>query len=128
MVDIDHFKRVNDKYGHTTGGDEVLKELGKMCRESVREIDLVGRFGGEEFVVLLPEADLVMAREVAERLRKFVAKTQIQTSVGELSITVSIGVAAYDENTPELEILIARADQAMYVAKHRGRNRVAVSR
>jgi diguanylate cyclase (GGDEF)-like protein/PAS domain S-box-containing protein len=128
MVDIDHFKRVNDKYGHTTGGDPVLVALAKQCRESVREIDLVGRYGGEEFVILLPETDLETARDVAERLRKIIAQMQIQTEVGILSITVSMGVASYDEKTPDLETLIARADQAMYVAKRKGRNRVVVSR
>ncbi|KAF0108657.1 MAG: GAF domain-containing protein [Anaerolineaceae bacterium] len=128
MVDIDHFKRINDRYGHTVGGDPVLKALAGQCRESVREIDLVSRYGGEEFVILLPETDLATAREVAERLREIIANTQVQTTVGKLSITVSMGVAEYNDNTPNLETLIARADQAMYVAKHKGRNRVAINR
>jgi len=128
MVDIDHFKDINDKYGHTIGGDPVLKALGQQCRENVREIDLIARYGGEEFVILLPETNLEAALEIAERLRISIANMQIRTKVGILHITVSMGVSAYSENTPDLETLITRADQAMYLAKHKGRNRVAVGR
>lgn len=126
MLDIDRFKRVNDVYGHPVG-DQVLQALAKHCQGSVREIDLVGRYGGEEFVFLLPETTLDKAREIAERLRKTIAQTPIPTEAGELNVTISAGLAMYDENTADLETLIARADQAMYVAKHKGRNRIAIS-
>ncbi len=127
MLDIDHFKRVNDTHGHPIG-DVVLKTLAIRFQGSVREIDLVGRYGGEEFVFLLPETALDKAREIAERLRKTIAQTPIPTEAGELNVTISAGLAMYDENTSDLETLIARADQAMYVAKHKGRNRIAISR
>ncbi|MDI6770195.1 MAG: GAF domain-containing protein [Anaerolineales bacterium] len=127
MLDIDHFKRVNDNHGHPIG-DVVLKALAIRFLGSVREIDLVGRYGGEEFVFLLPETTLDKTREIAERLRKTIAQTPIPTEAGELNVTISAGLAMYDENTADLETLIARADQAMYVAKHKGRNRIAISR
>jgi diguanylate cyclase (GGDEF)-like protein len=127
MLDIDHFKRVNDTHSHPIG-DQVLQVLAKQCQNSVREIDLVGRYGGEEFIFLLPETNLEVAKEIAERLRRTIANMLFPTDKGELSMTVSLGVAMYDENTLDLETMIARADQAMYVAKHRGRNRIAVSR
>jgi diguanylate cyclase (GGDEF)-like protein/PAS domain S-box-containing protein len=127
MLDIDRFKRVNDTYGHPVG-DQVLQALAKHCQSSVREIDLVARYGGEEFVILLPETDLEAAKQIAERLRRTIANLLIPTDRGELGVTVSVGVAMYDENTLDLETLIARADQAMYVAKHRGRNRIVIGR
>ncbi len=128
LADIDHFKRINDRYGHTLGGDPVLKALAEQIHSNVREIDLLGRYGGEEFVVLLPETDLQSTCDVAERIRKAVEEMEVQTTKGNIRITISLGIAACDEHTPTLQILIARADQAMYVAKRKGRNRVAVSR
>jgi len=127
MIDIDHFKKINDAYGHDVG-DKVLQELAKRCKRCVREIDLIGRHGGEEFVILLPETDLDASLAVGERLRNAISHSPI--CIGEtieLNVTASIGVARKDENTPNLEILITRADQAMYIAKHKGRNRVARS-
>ncbi|HLO17163.1 MAG TPA: GGDEF domain-containing protein [Anaerolineales bacterium] len=91
-------------------------------------IDLVGRYGGEELIILLPETDRAMAMKVAERLRSSIATTPIKVADMEVFVTVSIGVATKDENTTHLETLIARADQAMYIAKHKGRNRVAMSK
>ena len=126
MLDLDHFKQVNDNHGHLIG-DIVLQEFAKCCKNSVREIDMIGRYGGEELIIFLPETDLKTAKQVAERIRKQVAKCPIKASGREINITVSIGVAGRDENTSGLETLIARADQAMYIAKHKGRNRVAVS-
>lgn len=127
MLDLDHFKRVNDTYGHPIG-DEVLKEFAKRCKSSVREVDLVGRYGGEELIILLPETDPKAAMQVAERLRASIAATPFKVTGNEIPVTVSIGVATKDENTLHLETLIARADQAMYIAKHKGRNRVAISK
>lgn len=127
MLDADHFKNINDTYGHLIG-DRVLKEFAKRCKASVREVDLVGRYGGEELIILLPETDRGLALQAAERLRASIAATPIRIAEKEIPLTVSIGVAAKDEHTLHLETLIARADQAMYIAKHRGRNRVAISK
>ena len=124
MLDADHFKRVNDSYGHAVG-DLVLRELAQCCLSSLRDADLVGRYGGEEFVILLPETLLPDACLFAERLRHTVAAQSI-TIAGQssLSITISIGVAVLDEDMPNLEKLIEAADQALYQAKQHGRNRV----
>jgi diguanylate cyclase (GGDEF)-like protein len=126
MLDLDHFKNFNDTYGHHTG-DLVLQIFAQRSRNSIREVDLIGRYGGEEIVIFLPETDLDIAVQVAERLRKSVADLPIRISEQDLWITVSIGVSRRDEHTAELETLIARADQAMYIAKHKGRNQVAIS-
>lgn len=127
MLDLDYFKQINDRYGHAVG-DQVLAEFSRRCKSSVREIDLVGRYGGEELVILLPETDRRTAMLVAERLQASIGATPIRADDQEIPITVSIGVATKDEHTPHLDALIARADQAMYIAKHRGRNRVALSK
>jgi diguanylate cyclase (GGDEF)-like protein len=126
MLDLDHFKNINDKYGHQVG-DQVLQDFADICLQSVCEDDLVGRYGGEEVIILLPETDRELALRVAERLGDSVAEKSFLTAEGEISVTVSIGVATQDENTPHFDALIARADQALYIAKHKGRNRVAVS-
>jgi diguanylate cyclase (GGDEF)-like protein len=127
MLDLDHFKQINDTYGHPVG-DLVLREFAIRCRCSVREVDLVGRYGGEELIILLPETDRKAALQVAERLRASIAVTPFKIADQEIAVTVSIGVAEKNENTLRLEMLIARADQAMYIAKHKGRNRVALSK
>lgn len=127
MLDLDHFKQINDTYGHPVG-DQVLREFADRCKRSVREVDLVGRYGGEELVILLPETDRPTSMQVAERLRVSIAATPIRVYDKEIALTVSIGVATKDENTQQLETLIARADQAMYIAKHKGRNCVAMSK
>jgi diguanylate cyclase (GGDEF)-like protein len=127
MLDLDHFKQVNDEYGHLVG-DQVLQEFAKRCNASVREVDLVGRYGGEELIILLPETDRETSLQVAERLRNSVAAAPIRVFDKEIIVTVSMGVASQDENTTDLETLIARADQAMYIAKHKGRDRVAMSK
>jgi diguanylate cyclase (GGDEF)-like protein len=127
LLDLDHFKQINDTYGHPVG-DQVLKEFADRCQKSVREVDLVGRYGGEELIILLPETDRKTSMYVAERLRTSIASRPIRVCDKEISVTVSIGVASQDENTTDLETLIARADQAMYIAKHKGRNRVAMSK
>jgi len=127
MLDLDHFKQINDNYGHQSG-DHILLEFAKRCKDSVREMDLVGRYGGEEIIILLPETDLITALQIAERTCASIADTPMKVGQQEINVTASIGVAAKDENTLQLETLIARADQAMYIAKHKGRNFVAVSR
>jgi diguanylate cyclase (GGDEF)-like protein len=127
MFDIDNFKTINDTHGHLAG-DRVLRAVAKVAREAVRSIDSLIRWGGEEFIVLLPDTDLEAALPVAERLREAIAGMRINVSDEELSITVSLGVAKKDENSLDLETLVARVDQALYIAKFRGRNRVATSK
>jgi diguanylate cyclase (GGDEF)-like protein len=126
MLDLDHFKKINDQFGHQAG-DQILRDFAARCLISVRDGDLVGRYGGEEVIILLPETDREMAMRVAERLGAAVAEKPFQTFDNEVFVTVSIGVAELDDNTPHFESLIARADQALYIAKHKGRNRVSVS-
>ena len=129
-IDIDHFKRVNDSVGHG-GGDEVLREVASRIKAELRLSDALARFGGEEFVVLLIDANLDSAAFVAERIRASVAGSMIPLSASlQVSITVSIGVACLDHATPEgegeavMRELIANADHALYQAKETGRNRV----
>jgi len=126
MMDIDHFKVVNDTYGHQTG-DLVLKQLGSLCREALREIDRVGRIGGEEFAVILPHTDGARALEVAERLRQIVADTAVALEHGlPLHITLSIGVTTLAGSGTNLDTLLGQADSALYEAKRSGRNRVCM--
>ncbi len=126
MLDLDHFKAINDSHGHPTG-DLVLQEFARRSHHCIRDTDIIGRYGGEELVIFLPETEVEIAVQVAERLLKSIADPPIQASGQQLQITVSIGVSKRDENTPTLETLLARADQAMYIAKHKGRNQVAIS-
>jgi diguanylate cyclase (GGDEF)-like protein len=124
MLDLDGFKRINDTFGHAVG-DEVLRHLGDRCRRAVRDIDLVGRYGGEEFCVLLPETDLKTALEVAERIRSSIADQPFDTAAGPLAIRISIGLALAGEDGGEtVETLLDRADTAMYYVKQEGGNAV----
>lgn len=125
MIDIDHFKRCNDNFGHLTG-DVVLREVARKIKACVREIDLVARFGGEEFSVLLPDTDKVGARGVAERIRSGIDKHPFRAYNESLKIEVSIGVAGLPEDSTTAQSLIDRSDQALYRAKDEGRNRVCV--
>ncbi|HEX9028040.1 MAG TPA: diguanylate cyclase, partial [Anaerolineales bacterium] len=126
LWDIDHFKAVNDTYGHLVG-DQVLQVVARRCRENLREADLLGRYGGEEFIALLPETSLPVARQVAERLRCALGDNPIQCGQDcRVSITLSIGVADNQGECRQTEDLLARADQALYAAKQTGRNRLAV--
>jgi two-component system, cell cycle response regulator len=124
MLDLDRFKQVNDTYGHPTG-DVILYETGKILRDTAREIDMVGRYGGEEFIAILPGADEEAAARFAERVREAVANHVYRDEATEVRMTVSSGVASFPgEADPYPEALIRRADQALYVAKETGRNRV----
>jgi diguanylate cyclase (GGDEF)-like protein/PAS domain S-box-containing protein len=125
MMDIDHFKRVNDTYGHDVG-DEVLRALSITATRALRDADILGRLGGEEFGVLLPETGADAALEVAERLRLSVEKTPISTSAGGLNITISIGVSVMDPEKDTVETLLKKADVALYNAKENGRNRAVL--
>lgn len=124
MLDIDHFKQVNDTCGHAAG-DEVLRQLARVCRETLRETDLVVRYGGEEILVLMPENRLPAALEAAERLRAALAALRIEACGTVVSITVSVGVAELSDQHASLDDLIACADRALYNAKQSGRDRVA---
>ncbi len=130
MLDIDHFKQVNDSYGHPAG-DAVLAALSAAMSGLLREYDITGRYGGEEFAILLPHTDASQAGEIAERLRHKLAQITTLTDCGgdsiELSVTVSIGVAAVDPARPDLDELVAAADAALYCAKRAGRDRVCLS-
>ncbi|MGE5546716.1 MAG: diguanylate cyclase [Solirubrobacterales bacterium] len=125
MVDVDHFKRINDSHGHAAG-DEALKVLVASCGSVLRDVDVLGRLGGEEFAVLLPETDADGAHEVAERLRQAVAAIRVPLADGgDLGFTCSVGFAARPPGGEEtFEAMMKRADQALYRAKQAGRNRV----
>lgn len=125
MLDIDHFKRINDGHGHKTG-DLVLANIGKQIGDTLRNSDIAGRMGGEEFAILLPETDLEQASILAERLRKQVAETWLDIGDGRtLNCTLSIGLATKSDQQIDLENLLHQADTALYAAKNSGRNKVS---
>lgn len=127
MLDIDHFKRINDTHGHKAG-DLVLQKLSTVCQQTLRTVDIVGRIGGEEFAVLLPETDAGQAAEVGERLRENIANSNVILDAGlPLQFTVSIGIATLKDNSINLDMLLNLADQALYDAKNSGRNRVCIN-
>lgn len=124
MIDIDHFKLINDTHGHSVG-DEVLSAIAKRILDGLRQSDIAGRYGGEEFAVVLPETDLPSAASiVAERLRDTIASRPIDTAEGPLSVTISVGVAGVDTARENLLDALTHADSGLYAAKHAGRNRV----
>lgn len=128
LIDIDFFKKVNDTYGHAAG-DEVLKMVAEIFARSVRSADTAARYGGEEFAVIMPQTDIDDARTFAEKIRSLIEETTISTSEGELSVTVSIGVATtpFSQLNAPIEIVEA-ADKALYRAKENGRNQVQYER
>jgi len=125
MIDIDYFKSINDGHGHDAG-DDVLREFAVRIRKSIRGIDLACRYGGEEFVVVMPETDLGVAGMVAERIRRAIASNPFSVSSGQsrLDVTISIGLATLDAKGEQIADVLKRADQALYRAKRDGRNRV----
>jgi diguanylate cyclase (GGDEF)-like protein len=126
LIDADHFKSINDTHGHEAG-DRALRALASACREGLRHLDVIGRYGGEEFVVLLPETSAALAYEAAERLRHSIEQMQIPLPEGKVRLTVSIGVATAGAETETVAALINQADRALYEAKRNGRNRVAAA-
>ncbi|CAO3450949.1 hypothetical protein [Azospirillum argentinense] len=126
MLDIDHFKKVNDTHGHATG-DEAIRSVVRVCRSMVRGADVLGRLGGEEFAILLPDTPPQGAALLAERLRRALAETDVRIANGGgsvLTFTVSIGVSALRPGENGVAAVLARADEALYRAKNGGRNRV----
>lgn len=124
MIDIDFFKKVNDTYGHAAG-DDILKSVARLYRDSVRATDLVARYGGEEFAVMMPETNLDEAAQFAEKIRSMIESTPMETQAGALKVTVSLGLASVPHakiHTPK-ELIVA-ADKALYRAKRNGRNQV----
>lgn len=124
MLDIDHFKKFNDTYGHPAG-DKVLCDLVDTCRNSLRSIDIIGRYGGEEFILLLPETQLQGALKMASRLRQELMKIKVSNSEATLSVTVSLGAACYEPGSNEVaafDDLVRLADESLYDAKAAGRN------
>ena len=129
MVDLDHFKRINDNFGHQVGDDVLCAAVEKM-QDSVRGIDVLCRWGGEEFAVLLPnapvEATLLVAERIRENIRKILLPEQAGGQVG-LELTASIGTATYRDLDDGIAVMLQRADRALYAAKEAGRNRVLVT-
>ena len=123
MIDIDHFKRINDNYGHDAG-DRVLQSFAVIGRNQIRDVDIFGRLGGEEFAILLPDTDFSSAGEVAERLRREVENTRVSVEHDTAKITISIGVSTVSGSIQDLDSLMISADKALYKAKWEGRNKV----
>ena len=127
MADLDHFKRVNDEYGHPAG-DAVLRGVSEILRQTLRASDVAGRYGGEEILVVLPHTDVDGAKQLAERWREAVAHATFDSPDGrEVEVTVSIGVASFDAEHASPEDLVTAADEALYAAKHGGRDRVVAA-
>jgi len=123
LVDIDHFKKVNDSYGHPIG-DKVLKVMSRLLKENVRTIDLAARYGGEEFVLVLANTRLEGAKKLADRIRKQASKLKFDADGKTFKVTISMGVATFPDDARNKQALIEHSDQALYHAKENGRNRV----
>lgn len=126
MIDIDHFKNINDTYGHTVG-DEVLQKLAGELRQHIRHPDTIGRYGGEEFLVLLPHSMLQAAIQQAERLCRHIRSLMIKSNEAEISLTISIGIAQYKIHKEDWQTFLSRADSMLYRAKNNGRDQWVVS-
>jgi diguanylate cyclase (GGDEF)-like protein len=127
MVDLDHFKSVNDTWGHEAG-NQVLQTVAQLLKDQTRKLDICCRYGGEEFAVILPSTELMLARQVAERCLNALRETVIPLDETALQVTASIGVAVADNSAQTAESLIENADECMYEAKKGGRNQVVSKR
>jgi diguanylate cyclase (GGDEF)-like protein len=126
LIDLDHFKKVNDEYGHSAG-DAVLCAFAVACQQQLRETDIFGRWGGEEFTILLPETESKDCLLIADRLRETVAQLAVTTEAGTVHITISIGVVVFEPLHGNIFQALSIADQALYLAKHKGRNCVVMN-
>ena len=126
MMDVDHFKKVNDRFGHAFG-DKLLRHLVETASDVLRENDIVGRVGGEEFAVLLPHTDEEGARALAERVRDRISQAPLMSEEGHLASTISIGIGLRTPDVVSFDNMLRKADEALYRAKAGGRNRVALS-
>jgi diguanylate cyclase (GGDEF)-like protein len=126
MLDLDHFKSINDLYGHAAG-DQVLKSFADTMRRQLRQTDLAGRLGGEEFAILLPQTELEAASIFADRLRQGFAALSQQAGGSVFRVTASVGCAALSAADELVDVALARADQALYRAKENGRDRIEVT-
>lgn len=126
MIDTDHFKKYNDTFGHQAG-DALLKKIGKIFMQSLRSVDYASRYGGDEFIVLLPESGKEGALELAERIRGLVNAEKLDSNADRVAVSVSIGIAAFPQEGDTPESIIASADGALYIAKRTGRNRVVLA-
>ncbi|HEX7556884.1 MAG TPA: diguanylate cyclase, partial [Leptolinea sp.] len=125
LIDVDFLKKINDEFGHAMG-DKVLQEVANCCRNTFRQIDLISRYGGDEFVILLPETPLVHSREAAERLRKLIGKQTITIQNSKIHLSISIGVAEFEKEVLTVTDFIELADKALYIAKRKGRNSITI--
>ena len=125
MIDLDHFKRINDTYGHMAG-DEVLRQISARIKECQRETDFIGRYGGEEIVVILPETDIETSTQVADTILKAIAAEPVEFESNSIVVTTSIGLSSLRKEHTEYPMIFAEADEALYTAKENGRNRVEV--
>ncbi len=123
MIDVDSFKNINDTYGHLAG-DQILQEVGLIIKENIREIDIAGRYGGEEFSVILPDTDRLGAQNAAERIRKATEERSIKAYDTTVRVTLSVGITTFPEDGDQLQEMIDKADWALYRAKKLGRNQV----
>jgi diguanylate cyclase (GGDEF)-like protein len=126
MLDIDNFKQFNDRYGHLVG-DAILRSVSKTLIDAIRQIDFIGRYGGEELSIVMAETDQEQAKFAAERIRQAIVDTAIKVYDEELKVTVSIGVVTFPDNAVSMQDLIEMADQALYLAKETGKNKVCFS-
>lgn len=126
LLDIDHFKSINDTYGHVVG-DQVLQKLAGELREHIRHPDTIGRYGGEEFLVILPHSTVIAATEQAERLCSYIRSLVIKTGEHNISLTISIGVAQFKIQREDWQTFLSRSDKALYQAKNNGRDQWAVA-
>jgi diguanylate cyclase (GGDEF)-like protein len=125
LIDVDNFKEINDTYGHVAG-DQLLQTIARRFTGNLRQMDIIGRYGGDEFVILLPETNQEQARIAAERLHEVVTQDSVDTPKDTIQLQISMGVASLNNRSDDMEKLLIKTDQALYAAKEAGRNQVSV--